>query len=252
MPFSAIAIDDDKKDLDLVAQHFQSFGQLELLNTFSTVKDALNFLSQESFKVDIVFCDQEMPGYDGLTAYKLLEGYYRYFVLVTHYDKYALSAYQHNVYDYLLKPLQEKHTLRLLKKISLEHLGGDKDFVVYIKAENNEHRAVDMAGVPCILADGNYCHVYTLEKQKPRWVVTTTLKSMELQLAHMNLFIRAAKNSLVNRNHIRSINLETKQVRVHGINVPLKIGDTYLEALSDFYRSKRIFTKLSRKNGAKR
>lgn len=251
MSFSAITIDDDKSDLGLVEQHLQSFRQLELLGSFSSAKDALDFLSLENIKVDILFCDQEMPGYNGLKAQELLGGYYRYYVLVTHYDKYALSAFQQGVDGYLLKPLQEEYTLRLLKKISMERIGGDKDFVVYIKAENNEHRAIDMSQVPCILSDGNYCHVYTPRNQKPKWIVSTSLKSMELQLVHMNLFIRTAKTSLVNRNHIRSINLEAKQVRVYGVDLPLKIGDTYLEALSDFYRSKRIFSKPSQRDGTK-
>jgi hypothetical protein len=65
--------------------------------------------------------------------------------------------------------------------------------------------------------------VYTPRNQKPKWIVSTSLKSMELQLVHMNLFIRTAKTSLVNRNHIRSINLEAKQVRVYGVDLPLKI-----------------------------
>src|SRR5690606_14545432 len=137
---------------------------------------------KENLKVDILFCDQEMPDFNGLKAQDILNGHFHYFVLVTHYDRYAMSAYNHGVDGYLLKPLREEYTLRLLKKISLSHLDAQEDFVVYFKADENEHKALDMAQVPCILSDGNYCHVYTPKAKKTKWIVSTSLKSMELQI----------------------------------------------------------------------
>lgn len=251
MSFSAIAIDDNIEDLTLITQHFQSFNQINLLETFTSVKSALDFLIREDLRVDILFCDQQMPDYEGFKVRELLHDRFRYFILVTHYDSYAMAGFEHAIDGYLLKPLREEYTLRLLRKLAQRPLGGEEDFVVYIKAEDNEHRALDMSQVPCILSDGNYCHIYTPKGEKSKWIISSSLKSMELQLAHLNLFIRTGKSSLVNKRHIRVINLEDKQLRVNGINLPIKIGDTYLEALADFHRSRRIFSKAVKKDGAK-
>ncbi len=101
----AIAVDDEKKALQVLSRIMKSVENVELAGTFTKPEEALAFLSIE--KIDIAFLDIEMPGMCGL---ELAERIYDLksdteVIFTTAYNQYALQAFSVHAIGYLLKPI---------------------------------------------------------------------------------------------------------------------------------------------------
>jgi two-component system LytT family response regulator len=64
-------------------------------------------LLEPLFKPDIVFLDINMPGKNGFELLKLWSGSLPHIVFITAYDQYAITAFNNNALDYLLKPIEQ-------------------------------------------------------------------------------------------------------------------------------------------------
>jgi len=58
-------------------------------------------------KPDVVFLDIEMPSKKGFELLELWPGFLPHIVFITAYDQYAVTAFNNNALDYLLKPIEQ-------------------------------------------------------------------------------------------------------------------------------------------------
>lgn len=102
----------------------ETWPQLSIVSAVGDGESALKEI--ESLQPDIVFLDIRMPGIDGMTLAKKLNKIpiVPKIVFVTAYDEYAVSAFEQNAVDYLLKPITEdrlaKACFRLKQNIKNE------------------------------------------------------------------------------------------------------------------------------------
>ena len=103
----------------------------EIVNTASNGKEALEYLKNN--EVDLIISDIQMPVMTGL---ELLENIQKTgvsharFAILTGYDdfSYAQRAIKYNSIDYILKPVQKKDILALLRNVSkLEKVSKEKE-----------------------------------------------------------------------------------------------------------------------------
>ena len=103
----------------------------EIVNTASNGKEALEYLKNN--EVDLIISDIQMPVMNGL---ELLENIQKTgvsharFAILTGYDdfSYAQRAIKYNSMDYILKPVQKKDILALLRNVSkLEKVSKEKE-----------------------------------------------------------------------------------------------------------------------------
>lgn len=67
---------------------------------------------------DVLFLDVQMPGADGIEVLEALgAGAVRAVVLVTAFDDYAVSAFEHHALDYVLKPVDEDRFTATLERV---------------------------------------------------------------------------------------------------------------------------------------
>jgi len=117
MRLHILLVDDEELALrNLARAVMKAVPDCELL----TAQDALTALGiLESFRVDVIFADMEMPGMNGIKfadeARKLREDYN--IIFTTAYSEYALEAIRRRASGYLLKPVRVEDIQR-----ELEHL----------------------------------------------------------------------------------------------------------------------------------
>ena len=113
-----LVVDDDPLSRGAIEHYCELSQHLELVGTCESAVDALNVLNK--IKVDIIFLDVEMPEMTGLEMLESMSGtIHPYIILVTGKKEYALDAFEYNVIDYLLKPVDY---VRFLKAICFSRI----------------------------------------------------------------------------------------------------------------------------------
>lgn len=158
-----IAIDDEKKALEVISMYVDRINQLELFATFTDPIEASSYL--ENNEVDLVFLDINMKGLNG---FELLETLTRKpgIIFTTAYSEYAVDSYGVDALDYLVKPISFTRFLKAVNKLKSNDAqinGGATDSgekIISIKSGTAIHR-VRLNDILFVEADGNYCKYVT-------------------------------------------------------------------------------------------
>lgn len=222
-----IIVDDEPLAIEILSDYVSKSNGLELVNTFTNPIEA--FASIERDKIELIFLDVQMPELTGIQFMKLL-GNKAKIILTTAYPEYALDGYEHNIVDYLLKPISfERFTLSIQKiqtselqtfrtsdlPNTLEH--------IFVKTEHKIVR-VDLNDILYIEGLKDYISIYTPTE---RILTLMNMKKVE-ELLPSKRFIRVHKSYIVSLDKIKSI--EKNRIYIDEQGIP--IGDTYKD---EFY-----------------
>ena len=127
MTIRTILVDDEKLAIQGLQLRLEAFPDVEVIDTCSNGREAIRKIKTE--KPDLVFCDIQMPGFDGFSVVSgVIEIDPPLFVFVTAYSEHAIRAFEANAVDYLLKPVEparladalDRARTRLAEKRGLE------------------------------------------------------------------------------------------------------------------------------------
>lgn len=104
-----IIIDDEPLARKLIAAHASKVEKLELVANCGNAIEASNLLRTKS--VDLIFLDIQMPEMNGFQFISTLKSKPA-IILVTAFRNYAPEAFDHEVIDYLLKPVSFERFLK--------------------------------------------------------------------------------------------------------------------------------------------
>src|SRR5215471_17072916 len=108
-----LAIDDEPLAIALLEKFIRRVPFLELVNTSTNPMEALVGLNTNP--VDLIFLDIQMPQLNGVQFMQLLQN--RAMVIITSaYQEYAIEGFEHNVVDYLLKPISFERFYKAVEK----------------------------------------------------------------------------------------------------------------------------------------
>jgi DNA-binding LytR/AlgR family response regulator len=219
-----IIIDDNELALKATEQCVSKVEQLNLAGTFQSALKALNFLASNS--VDIIFLDIEMPDINGIEFIKTLKQPHPYIILTTSHTEHALEAYEYNVTDYLVKPIQFPRFLSavskvqdLMEKQNIHH--ADQD-TIFIKKGNLIVR-VNKQDILWIEGLGDYV---TLNTEKEKFIVHSTMHAIEQKFS-TNDFIRVHRSFIIRIDKIN--NIEDNCISYFDKFIP--IGKTYRDTV---------------------
>ena len=102
-PTALIADDEPLLRDELAALLADAWPELEVVAHARNGREAVE--RQAELRPDICFLDVQMPGVSGIEAARRI-GPAAHLVFVTAFDQYALSAFEHGVLDYLVKPVE--------------------------------------------------------------------------------------------------------------------------------------------------
>lgn len=129
---NCIIVDDERHAIDLLSNHISKIPFLNI--QFSTTDPVRAFQHIHQRRTDLIFLDIQMPELDGIQFLNLLKGNSKV-ILTTAYTKYALEGYEHDIIDYLLKPIVFERFLKAVQK-AMDVLAG-RDYTTYNASDDN-------------------------------------------------------------------------------------------------------------------
>lgn len=213
-----IVVDDEPLAISLLESYVQKVPFLELVFSTENPIEALDYIQKN--ESDLVFLDIQMPELTGINFMKILGDKQKY-ILTTAYSEYALEGYEHNIVDYLLKPISferfYKSALKAQERFAVNETKEDAYF--FVKSSGQQHR-INFEDILYVESIKDYVNIKTPTQE---YIVLDTLKSMEQQLPE-SFFARIHKSFIINLNQIK--NLGSKKVTlVSEHEVP--IGESY-------------------------
>lgn len=208
----SIIIDDDAVVRELLAQYIEESPELKLAGQFSTVKEALHFLTKE--KADLIFLDVEMPEMNGI---EFLEEFKpdAEIVLISSNDKYAVNGFNLEVIDYLLKPISFARFNRCITRLSQKNLGNDtaKHDFLFIK-DKGVYQKILIPEIQYIQSSSEYVTIHTKVK---RIMLYSSMDNMLSKLP--SNFKRVHRSYIVNVDAIEKVNGNSLEVNKQLISV---------------------------------
>lgn len=227
-----IIVDDEQHAIELLTGYVSKLPDVELL--LATTKSIVAFQYLQKNVVDLVYLDIHMPELDGIQFLKLLGGKSKV-ILTTAYPEYALEGYEHDIIDYLMKPIMFDRFLKATQK-AINYLKSETpllntspkeesaaDDFIFVKGESRSKLIkIKLADILYIESLGNYVTFYLKDS---KIITLITMKEVEEKLP-ANLFIRTHKSYVAAINKITAV--EGNQVFIGETGIPL--GETYKEA----------------------
>ncbi|MCZ2085170.1 MAG: LytTR family DNA-binding domain-containing protein [Flavobacteriales bacterium] len=211
-----IIVDDEPLAVQLLENYVQKIPFLNLVFTSNNPVTVLEYIQNN--EADLIFLDIQMPQLSGINFMKIAGEQLKY-ILTTAYSEYALEGYEHNVIDYLLKPISferfSKSTLKAQEHFQIKDSGISHFFV---KSSGQQNR-INFDDISFIESIKDYVNIKTEHQEH---IVLETLKSLENQLP--DHFLRVHKSFIINLNKIQTIDGKNIQLISEKI---IPIGETY-------------------------
>lgn len=233
MSIRCLAVDDEAYAVKIIADYVNKVPFLELAGTTTSAIDALTQV--QSGQIDLVFLDIQMPEITGIQFLKLCGNKCKV-ILTTAYPEYALDGYEHDVVDYLLKPIAfdrffkaAQKAFNIIKMVkesvpqtvpAIENHALPAPGYMFIKGESkNKFLKVDYRDILYIEGLKNYISVFIPGQ---RMITYQTLRELETTLPQPP-FYRVHKSYIISIDRIRMVDGNTVYIGEQSI----PIGETY-------------------------
>ncbi len=213
----AIIVDDEPLAHQVILHHLESYSDIKVVSQHFSAKDALYELAKST--IDVVFLDINMPELSGLELIQALANPPQ-IIIVSAYEEYAITGFELNVTDYLLKPVSAKRVQQAINKVRERIYLAPKSKSITLKIDR-EKRKLSLDTIKYIEAYGNYVKVH---QEDQTILATTTLKQLLEQL--IGSFTQIHKSYIVNNNRVIAITNEHVELD-NGDKI--KIGKSFKE-----------------------
>ena len=233
-----MVIDDEPLAIQLLENHISKVPFMELVSTFKNPLEAL--ISINTNAVDLIFLDIQMPQLNGVQFMKLLQN--RAQVIITSaYQEYAIEGFEHNVVDYLLKPISFERFFKAVEKAhnlknpaqKLERtteLHPATGGYIFIKVETKMVR-VELDDILFIEGLKNYVSIQTKTKK----IITLQVMKQLEEILPSHRFLRVHKSYIIALDKINSV--ERQEIHIGDRIIP--VGITYQESFFRMLEAKK-------------
>jgi len=117
MLLNCLLVDDEPLAIKVLETFIRKMPDLSIAYSCNDALCALDFLQKNQDKtVDVIFLDINMPELSGLEFLKILKK--KPIVIVTSASReYAVETYEHEVFDYLLKPITFERFIKTINRV---------------------------------------------------------------------------------------------------------------------------------------
>lgn len=237
MKLSCAIIDDEPLAVELMESYVLKTPFLELQGSFGSGVAAFGML--RDCPVDLLFCDIQMPGLNGVEFSRMLPADTRV-VFTTAFSRYAVEGFRVNAVDYLLKPISYADFLAAAQKalewFELKRRAGapaDDLRSIFVKTEYRL-RQIELVRILYIEGLKDYVKIHVEDEPHPI-LSLMSLKSLEEQLP-ADRFIRVHRSYIVQPAKIRTI--ERNRIVFGKEYIP--ISENYRQAFLDFLADRSL------------
>jgi DNA-binding LytR/AlgR family response regulator len=242
-------VDDEAYASSLLKAYIEKIPFLQFAGSTTSPIEALGWVSEG--RADLVFLDIQMPELTGLQFLKLCGNKCK-IILTTAYPEYALEGYEHDVVDYLLKPIAFDRFLKAAQKAQAVLAAGSsflppvitlpqpvlanapvpaQQEYMFVKGESkNKFLRINYADIQFIEGLKNYVSLYLPQQ---RVVTYQTLRDLEEQLPQPP-FYRVHKSYIISIDKVSMVDGNTLYIQDKSI----PIGETYREGFFKLVREK--------------
>jgi DNA-binding LytR/AlgR family response regulator len=216
---NCLVIDDEEIPRRAIEMCIQRTDFLDLSASFSNVNEAIKFISTN--KVDLIFLDIEMPEMNGMEFLKNFKTSAQ-IIIVSGKKEYAAEAFDFNVTDYIVKPIEYARFLKAVIKASeikmnLQVSQTENDDI-FIKKDNRLIK-LNAKDIVWIEALADYVNIYCQNNE--RHTLLATMKLMEDKLKKTD-FARIHRSYIIRLDKIKEI--EENSVSLNGKILPISRG----------------------------
>ena len=221
-PIRCLVVDDEPLAVKLLSKYIEKTEDLELVMKTTKANAALKKIQEED--IDLVFLDIQMPQMNGIELMKIIHEDC-YIILTTAYAEYALEGFEHDVVDYLLKPVTYERFIKAVNKVKEKQ--GAKVFkespdYIFIKSGHRLLR-ISFSSIFYIEALRDYIAFHTDEG---KILSLENMKDMENVLP-ASVFTRIHKSYIINKSRIDFF--EKWKIVINKKHLP--VGETYRNKL---------------------
>ncbi|PLK43186.1 LytTR family DNA-binding domain-containing protein [Emticicia sp. TH156] len=218
--FNCLIVEDEPLAAEILQDYISEVPFLQLIAVCPNAILATDVLHRH--KIDLIFLDINLPRLKGIDFIKTLHSPPKV-ILTTAYHEYALEGYEHNVLDYLLKPIELSRFLKAVNKVSPNSLLPPVS--VHQAEKKYRYFNVNKKNIKIY-----YDEILYIESQREYIKITTAsheiltklaLSEIEEELPKAN-FLRVHRSFLVAINKIEAFT--ATDVEIKGRQIPIGRG----------------------------
>lgn len=227
-----IAIDDEPLALQVIEAFCDKTPFLDLKKSFTRTSEALMYLKK--FPVDLLFLDIHMPDLSGIDFYKSLQSN-KMAIFTTAHSQYAVTGFDLQAIDYLLKPISYNRFLQAAEKARQFYNMASNNIrseEAYINVRS-EYKLVRILLNDILYIEGldDYVRIH-LTKGKPI-MTRMSMKSMMERLPNQH-FVRVHRSFIIPIN--LAITLKSRKLYLED-NTEIPIGTSYLDKIQNIFKT---------------
>ncbi len=217
--FNCIIVEDEPLAAEILQDYITQVPFLQLKAVCANAILATEVLRNHS--IDLIFLDINLPKLKGLDFVKTLQ-YPPRIILTTAYHEYALQGYEHNVLDYLLKPIEFSRFLKAVNKLTSP--------TIIPTSASVEDRKYQFFNVNKKMVKVFFDEILYIESQREYIKISTKTRSiltklsmaeMEELLQHEN-FVRVHRSFIVAKDKIEAFS--ATDIDINGKQIPIGRG----------------------------
>lgn len=218
---TAIAIDDEPIALDIVDRYAQKVPYITLEAKFSNAFDALEYLRRK--QIDLLFLDVKMPDISGIDFFNRLSKK-PMLIFTTAYSEHAVTGFELEAIDYLLKPFSFPRFLKACNKANEQKQPVSTVNHIFVKDGINMVR-IDFDQILFVEATGNY--IKYILRGKSILVRMTVKEALELLPTHQ--FLQVHRSYIINLKLVEKVERHLVLIADHII----PISSSYISDLKE-------------------
>ena len=252
MKISTVIIDDESLSRQRLENLITDIPELQIIGTCSTGKQAIESIN--ALQPALLFLDIKLKDMNGFDILEKIDTEKPPLVIfVSAYNEYALQAFDHFAFDYLLKPFKDERFFKAIKNVinhfkseGYVHLEDKLDNLIeQVKKEDHnleqkpnqtrEKLAVKLGNkiaflktkeIKYIVASGYYAEIFTTDKKH---LLRESLTNLTHKLDSTQ-FVRIHRSTIVNMNYISEL------IHSNYGEIDLKTTDNKLFRISKSYK----------------
>lgn len=215
-----IIIDDEKTARMSLRKLCEMTGYLDVVAEFENPAEA--FSTVQELDLDLIFLDIHMPELKGSEFLKTMSSLPDV-IMTTTDTSFALEAFEYNVIDYLIKPIETARFLKAMEKVKATKAEKPTELdsnpnSIFVNI-NSRLVKLNFEDIQFIEAKGDYVQIKTRDKKH---TVHITLKKIEEKMPSSN-FMKVHRSFVVNLDKI--VDIEDNSILIAEDIIPISRGN---------------------------